>query len=115
MCGRIVRSSPAEVIAAEFDVTPPPAMDLAPRWNVCPGEDVLIVVQAGTERRLGAVRWGLVPPFARDPSGGARAINARAETAASRPAFRRAIRFRRCLVVADGFYEWRREGRERTP
>lgn len=114
MCGRIVRSSPAEVLREEFGAEPP--ADLRPRWNVCPGADLLAVVRAedGT-RRMGWLRWGLVPWFAKDPKDAHRAINARAESLAERPTFRQAFRRRRCLVVADGFYEWRREGGTKTP
>jgi putative SOS response-associated peptidase YedK len=115
MCGRIARTSPAEVLAVEFGVAPPPDLDLRPRWNVCPGDDLLIVVRTPDERRIGTVRWGFLPWFARDPAAGPRSINARAETVATRPAFRDAFRRRRCLVVADAFYEWRREGRARQP
>ncbi len=115
MCGRITRSSPKEAIAAELGVADASALALPPRYNLCPGEDVLVVVQRGDERRMGLVRWGLVPPDAPDARGGARLINARAESLASRPAFRRAVRERRCLVVADGFYEWRRDADARTP
>jgi putative SOS response-associated peptidase YedK len=115
MCGRIVRTSPAEVLAAEFGAEPPAAVDARPRWNLCPGEDLLIVVQKGEQRRMGTVRWGLVPWFAKAPDDGPRSINARAENVATRPPFREAFRRRRCLVTADGFYEWRREGRTRRP
>jgi putative SOS response-associated peptidase YedK len=115
MCGRFTRSSPREVICEEFHAVPSGTIDFAPRYNICPGEAVLAVVGAGAAPHLGMLRWGLVPFFAQDPSGGPRAINARAETLAARPTFREAFRHRRCLVVADGFYEWRREGRVRTP
>jgi putative SOS response-associated peptidase YedK len=115
MCGRIVRSSPAEVLAREFGVEPPADVDLRPRWNLCPGEDLVIVVQKGEERRMGTVRWGFVPWFARSPTEGTRSINARAESVATRPAFRDAFRRHRCLVAADGFYEWRRAEGRRQP
>jgi len=115
MCGRIVRTSPAEALAAAFGAEPPAAVDARPRWNLCPGEDLLIVVQKGEERRMGTVSWGLVPWFARSADDGPRSINARAENVATRPPFRDAFRRRRCLVTADGFYEWRREGRTRQP
>jgi putative SOS response-associated peptidase YedK len=115
MCGRIVRTSPAEVLAAEFGAEPPATVDLRPRWNLCPGEDLLVIVQKGEQRRMGTVRWGFVPWFARAPDVGPRSINARAENVATRPPFRDAFRRRRCLVAADGFYEWRREGRSRQP
>ncbi len=115
MCGRIVRTSPAEVLAAELGAAPPAGADLRPRWNLCPGEDLLIVVRKGEERRMGTVRWGFLPWFAGSRDDGPRSINARAESVATRPAFRDAFRRRRCLVAADGFYEWRREGRSRQP
>ncbi len=115
MCGRIVRTSPAEALAAELGASPPADTDLRPRWNLCPGEDLLIVVQKDQERRMGTVRWGFLPWFARDANAGPRSINARSESVATRPAFRDAFRRHRCLVAADGFYEWRREGRARQP
>lgn len=115
MCGRIVRTSPAEVLAAELGAVVAEGVTLRPRWNLCPGEDLVVVVQAGAERRLGTVRWGFVPGFARSPDDGPRSINARAETVAARPAFREAFRRRRCVVVADGFYEWQRQGSAKQP
>jgi putative SOS response-associated peptidase YedK len=115
MCGRIVRTSPADVLAAEFDAQPAPGIALHPRYNLCPGEDLVVVVRKGEERRLGTVRWGFVPSFAKAADEAPRSINARAETVAVRPPFRDAFRRRRCLVAVDGFYEWRREGRRRQP
>jgi len=109
MCGRFVRTSPAEVIAEEFGVTSSAPVDLQPRYNVCPGEVVAAVVQHGDERRLGGLRWGLeISPRSRSHP-----INLRCETASRR--FGEALRKRRCLIVADGFYEWRREGRHKLP
>ena len=110
MCGRFVAASPPLLLADHFGVdevrvsgddVPPPS------WNVAPTERVLAVAEHGGRRLLGAFRWGLVPAWAPDPSGGARMINARAETLADKPAFREAFARRRCLVPADGFYEWR--------
>ena len=115
MCGRIVRTSPADALAAALGADPPADADLRPRWNLCPGEDLLIVVQKGEQRRMGTVGWGFLPWFARSADDGPRSINARSESVATRPAFRDAFRRRRCLVAADGFYEWRREGRSRQP
>ncbi|MCC6766386.1 MAG: SOS response-associated peptidase [Deltaproteobacteria bacterium] len=120
MCGRFTRSSPPQAIAEEFGVGLDALAPPAPRFNVCPSEDVLVVArsaafeEAGTPA-AGFMRWGLVPWFARDPKGGPRAINARAETIAANRTFRAAFARRRCLVVADGFYEWRRSGAERAP
>lgn len=115
MCGRIVRTSPAEALAAEVGAVVAEGVTLRPRWNLCPGEELVVVVQAGAQRRLGTVRWGFVPRFARSPDQGPRAINARAESVAARPAFRDAFRRRRCVVLADGFYEWKREGGGKRP
>jgi putative SOS response-associated peptidase YedK len=88
--------------------------DFPPRYNVAPTEDVPVVRAAPTGRRLDLLHWGLVPRWAQDPSIGNRMINARAETAAEKPAFRDALRRRRCLIPADGFYEWKKvEGAKR--
>ena len=83
-------------------------------YNVAPTQNVLTVV-GGETRRAGFMRWGLIPWWAKSASIGSRMINARAETVAQKPAFRDALRRRRCLVLADGFYEWRRTGSARTP
>jgi putative SOS response-associated peptidase YedK len=92
------------------------AADLGLRFNVAPTDPVYAVaVGSDGERRLGTFRWGLVPSWAKDPKGAARMINARAETVVDKPAFRKALQRRRCLVPADGFYEWLRVGDERQP
>ena len=108
---------PARVVA-EFSVTGKPArLPALPRYNVAPTQRVAVVrILAVSEgRRVDALVWGLVPSWARDARDGARMINARVETLATKPAFREAARARRCLVVAEGFYEWERRGRERQP
>ena len=87
----------------------------APRYNIAPTQDIVAIRNDGTENRAEFMRWGLVPSWAKDPKIGNRMINARAETLAERPSFRVAYRRRRCLIVADSFYEWKREGRNRTP
>ena len=92
-----------------------PALNLRPRYNVAPGQDVAAVRTAEDGRRLSMLRWGLIPFWSRDPNIGYRMINARAETAAGKPAFRAAYRARRCLIPADGFYEWQRNGKVRQP
>ena len=84
------------------------------KYNVAPTQEVLTVV-GGDKRRGGYMRWGLIPHWAKDPKIGARMINARAETVAEKPAFRDALRRRRCLVLADGFYEWQRTGAAKRP
>ena len=111
MCGRFTLSTPAQTLQQIFDLTETP--DLPPRYNIAPSEAIATIrlpePQAG--RRLDLLSWGLVPPWAKEPDVGARMINARAETAATNPAFRAAFRRRRCLVPADGFYEWQQVDR----
>ncbi|HWH34992.1 MAG TPA: SOS response-associated peptidase [Acidimicrobiales bacterium] len=106
MCGRYTSVTPARELARYFDVDEVETDDLGPRFNVAPTQEVYAVALHRGRRCLGALRWGLVPPWAEDPRTGARMINARAESLARRPAFRRAFALRRCLVPADGFYEW---------
>jgi len=109
-------SSPAEVMAELFELTEVP--DIAPRWNIAPTQDVPVVrvTAEDTNRRLLMLRWGLIPFWAEDPASfGARTINARAETVASKPTFRSAFRQQRCLVVADGFYEWQKREHRKQP
>ncbi|MGA7802125.1 MAG: SOS response-associated peptidase [Gammaproteobacteria bacterium] len=113
MCGRFTLATPAERIAEHFQLASVPV--LPPRYNIAPGQAVAAVCAAGDGRELTWLRWGLVPAWAKDPKIGYRMINARAESLAERPAYRAAFRQRRCLVPADGFYEWKGTGRGRQP
>jgi len=114
MCGRYTLATPGEVIAELFDL--PDASQLAARWNIAPSQPVAAVRAAGPGRReLVELHWGLIPSWAKERSIGARMINARAETVAEKPAFRAALRARRCLIVADGFYEWQKAGTRKQP
>jgi putative SOS response-associated peptidase YedK len=114
MCGRFAFYSPAEAAAALFGVTAAPP--LAPRYNIAPTQNIAAIRNTDDgARELTQLRWGLVPFWAKDPSIGNRMINARAETVAEKPAFRAAFRRRRCLVLADGFYEWRKDNAGKTP
>ncbi len=116
MCGRYVAATPPDQLAGLFGVTDIRAGDLGPHWNVAPTMDVYAVAEGSDgERRLGAFRWGLVPWFSKGPAGAAKMINARAETVAEKPSFRRALERRRCILPADGFYEWLRTGKEKLP
>lgn len=92
-----------------------PPVELRPRYNVAPGQSIAAVRAEADGRRLSLLRWGLLPSWAKDPGIGYRMINARAETVASKPAFRSAYRARRCLIPADGFYEWVRKGTIKQP
>jgi putative SOS response-associated peptidase YedK len=114
MCGRFAFYSPAEAAAALFEFEASVATE--PRYNIAPTQFVPVVRHArtgGTEFTM--LRWGLVPFWAKDPSIGNRMINARAETLAEKPAYRSAYEKRRCLILADGFYEWRKERVGKTP
>ncbi len=113
MCGRYILTVPGEVLARLFDLDEVP--ELGPRYNIAPGQLAPVVRAADGARRLAMLRWGLVPHWARDPRTGNRPINARAESVASRPSFRDPFRYRRCLVPADGFYEWRRTPAGKQP
>jgi putative SOS response-associated peptidase YedK len=114
MCGRFAFYSPAEATAALFGVVAAPEVE--PRYNIAPTQYVAAVRQGDDqERELVMLRWGLVPFWAKDPSIGNRMINARAETVAEKPSYRAAYRHRRCLVLADGFYEWQRVDDKKTP
>lgn len=114
MCGRFTLRSPAADVARYFDLAEIPLLE--PRYNIAPTQAVAVVrADATARRRLDRLVWGLVPSWASDPAIGTRLINARAETVADKPAFRQAFRQRRCLVVADGFYEWQGAGRQKQP
>ena len=114
MCGRFAFYSPSEAAAALFGVTDSFAVE--PRFNIAPTQYVAAIrnTEADT-RELVMLRWGLVPFWAKDLSIGNRMINARAETVAEKPSYRAAYRHRRCLVLADGFYEWRKQDDGKTP
>ena len=113
MCGRFsLRASPDDLVEHFSLVERPP---WEPRYNVAPEQPVLTVRKGRRGRRAGLMRWGLIPPGMRTPDPGRRLINARRETVARRPAFREAFAHSRCLVPADGFYEWRADGRLRRP
>lgn len=107
MCGRYTLSVPLSNLVDSFDVLPP-EFDYPPRYNIAPTQDAPVIAQDEAGRRMGLLRWGLVPSWAKDLSIGSRMINARSETVAEKPAFRRAFRRRRCLVPADGFFEWKK-------
>ena len=113
MCGRFSLTADLGELARRFEFDGN-LLDLEPNYNVAPTQNVLTVI-GGENRRGGFIRWGLIPHWAKTASIGSRMINARAETVAQRPAFRDAFRRRRCLVLADGFYEWQRAGSVKKP
>ncbi len=115
MCGRFTLRSSGQALAKHFELAEMPLFE--PRYNIAPTQPAPVVrADTATGRRvLDWLRWGLVPAWAKDLAIGNQLINARSETLASKPAFRHAFRQRRCLVVADGFYEWRRQGKRKQP
>ncbi len=114
MCGRFAFYSPSEATAALFGVDVSIAVE--PRYNIAPTQYIAAIRDSNDAgRELAMFRWGLVPFWTKDPTIGNRAINARAETVAEKPSFRAAYRQRRCLVLADGFYEWKKERGSKTP
>jgi putative SOS response-associated peptidase YedK len=117
MCGRYSLSRPDKLagLIAEVAVLPPDFVPLAPRYNIAPSQTAPVIIEVEARRELVLLRWGLVPFWANDEAGGPRMINARAESLAGKPALQRLQAHRRCLVPADGFYEWRRAGKLKLP
>lgn len=113
MCGRYTLTKTHPELQARFDFKAG-GFDWLPRYNIAPTQPVLAILDDG-QRHAELLHWGLIPSWARDRSIGSRMINARAETVAEKPSFRGAMRSRRCLVLADGYYEWRKEAGRRVP
>lgn len=114
MCGRFTLRTPTPVLMETFRLSA--GIDLEPRYNVAPTQDVAVVRHDPRGRHeLSLLRWGLIPFWAKDPSIGNRLINARSETVAEKPSFRNAFKSRRCLIPADGYYEWHTEGKKKQP
>ena len=97
-----------EDLMLRFDLQDASGVNLRPNYNTAPGQDIVVVLMQPYGRDLQLMRWGLIPSWAKDPAVGFRMINARSETAAEKPSFRSAFRRRRCLIPADGFYEWQK-------
>lgn len=113
MCGRYLLYSLPEALQAAFDVDV--RLNMEPRYNIAPTQRVPIVGLKEGKRRLGLAHWGLIPSWAKDRSVASKMINARSETAAEKPSFRSAFKARRCLIPADGFYEWHTEDGVKQP
>jgi putative SOS response-associated peptidase YedK len=113
MCGRFELHSAFEIIAKLFGLAG--SFDVPRSYNIAPGQDVAVIVRADGQNRLSLCRWGFVPSWCKDLNEGYKMINARAETVAEKPSFREAFSRTRCLVVADGFYEWKHEGGKKRP
>ena len=113
MCGRFILLTDLSVIIKSFDIQEV-ACDYRPGNNISPGQEVVVIIH-DDKNRLVCYRWGLIPSWAKDPSIGNRMFNARAETIAEKPSFKDAFQKRRCMIVADGFYEWQKIGRIKKP
>jgi putative SOS response-associated peptidase YedK len=113
MCGRYLMTSAPEAIRALFRYREQP--NFPPRHNIAPTQPVAIVRMTEGEKHFALVRWGLIPPWVKDPKAFSLLINARSETIDEKPAFRNAMKRRRCLFPADGFYEWKTEGAHKRP
>ncbi len=113
MCGRFARINTAREIKEEFNLDQI-EIELPPSYNIAPTQDVAVIVENG-QSKLTAMRWGLIPYWAKDESIGSKLINARGETVDEKPSFRHSFQKRRCLIVANGFYEWQHRGKEKIP
>ncbi len=113
MCGRYTLTAPPEAIQQAFDLDSVPN-EFAPRYNIAPTQSIPVITNQAP-RTLTFVTWGLIPSWAKDTSMAAQLINARAETLTEKPSFRSAYKYRRCLVPADGFYEWMKDGKVKRP
>lgn len=115
MCGRFTLSQPTEALAGMFQLDEVP--ELKPSYNTAPSQKIaaVLVDHETKKRRLKLLQWGLIPSWAKEPSIGSKLINARAETLAEKPSFRAAFKRRRCLIPADGFYEWQKQERGKQP
>lgn len=112
MCGRFTLHSSVTAIEQEIGVEIP---DISPNYNVAPTQFVLTIASNQEQTKAGFLKWGLIPSWSKDPSVGHKMINARAETVDEKPSFKRLLERRRCLIVADSFYEWKKENKEKQP
>jgi putative SOS response-associated peptidase YedK len=114
MCGRFVLITDLKTIQKDFDIQDI-SCEHQPSWNITPAQAVPVIIRHNGNNQLVCYRWGLIPSFSKDPSIANKMINARAETVDKKPSFRDAFKKRRCLIVADGFYEWKKEGKSKIP
>lgn len=115
MCGRYNLYTGKEELAERFLIANAENLDIEENYNIAPGQPIFTVLSDGARRLGGYVKWGLVPSWAKNPKIGYKMINARAETVDVKPSFSRLLKRRRCLIAADGFYEWRKMGHEKQP
>jgi putative SOS response-associated peptidase YedK len=116
MCGRFTLTAEIDLLMDWFEIDElAPGFGLQPRFNIAPSQEIVAIVSNEGKRRAGFLKWGLVPFWAKDPSIGHKMINARAETVPEKPSFKHAFKKRRCIIPADGFYEWKKEGKQKQP
>ena len=115
MCGRYSLAMDYDALENRFTFRGGVQLPLRPRYNIAPTQEVLTVINDGTDNPARMMKWGLMLFWAKDPKIGNRMINARSESVATKPAFRNALRYRRCLIAADGFYEWMKVGKSKVP
>lgn len=119
MCGRfsisVTKAELLEYIQSEYEISEIGDDILLPRYNVAPSQKILSIINDGKKNRIGLIKWGLVPSFAKDASIGNRMINAKSETIVEKPSFTPSLKNKRCVILADGFYEWDRQGKTKTP
>ncbi len=113
MCGRFVANIPADELKKIFNLIEIPQLE--PRFNVAPTQLAAVVRNQGDNNRIDLLKWGLVPAWSKDLSFGSHLINARSESVAEKPAFRHAIKYRRCIIPTSGFYEWEHSGDKKQP
>lgn len=114
MCGRFTLTTPAQRLAGQFELSGE-LPEITPSYNIAPAQEIAVVAaNSEGERKLRRLHWGLVPRWSKDPEIGSRMINARAETVAEKNSFKSAFKKRRCLILADGFYEWRRSEKSQS-
>ncbi|WP_216828605.1 SOS response-associated peptidase [Alkalihalobacterium elongatum] len=115
MCGRFTLSADPSLLKERFEIVNDFEDQYAVRYNIAPSQNILTVINDGQDNRAGYLRWGLIPSWAKDPKIGYKLINARAETLAEKPSFKQAYKKRRCLVIADSFYEWKKVKNKKVP
>jgi putative SOS response-associated peptidase YedK len=115
MCGRFTLRTPLNLLAEHFLFSVSPDISLPQKYNIAPTHSVATLTAPHGQRQLHWMHWGLIPSWSTDPSGASRLINARRETLHEKPSFRQAFRKRRCLILADGYYEWRSSGSDKQP
>jgi putative SOS response-associated peptidase YedK len=114
MCGRYTLKTSINSLAEHFEIEEYPS-SITPSYNIAPTQEVAAVVEEDEKRVLEMFHWGLIPSWAKDPAIGNKMINARAETVSEKPSFRKAFKVRRCLILADGFYEWQKTDNGKQP